>query len=341
MTVKRGRKAKLKETPASLLLEAVKFLKPAQAKTGTPQQQFCIACNNWVIATNEILTIGCKIQEDLNATVHTYQLEEALKKVESDLAITQVSETALAITSGDFKALVPCLPTGSFEIAPPDEACAVVSDALKPALEAAALLVNENSPETKFAAVLLQAGSCVGTNGAALVEYWHGIDLPPNLLLPRQAAQAVSKCKKTLTGFGFSETSATFWFEDESFIKTQLYKGDYANYKFVFKNADYSKLQDVPEEFFKAVEYLKPFSKLGNLYFENGFMSSDSNEGEASTYKMPFLPEGAIFSCEYLLTLKPYFKQFYFSDNEKCVYFNTDVSRGKLMACAKTENGGE
>ena len=63
-------KKEKKPTPAKGLLEALKFIKPAQKKTGTPEHTPCLLSNNWMVATNGILTIATPIEEDLCACPH-------------------------------------------------------------------------------------------------------------------------------------------------------------------------------------------------------------------------------------------------------------------------------
>ena len=60
-----------------------------------------------------------------------------------------------------------------------------------------------------------------------LMEAWHGLDLPPNVPLPKQFVAALVKQKKNLTGFGFSRSSATFYFEDGCWLRTQLYSDEW------------------------------------------------------------------------------------------------------------------
>lgn len=326
----RARRKKRVETPASLLVEALKFLKPCQSKSGTPEQQFCTIRDGWAIATNEVLTIGTRVEEPLNCCPQTFQLIDALSRVDGDLAMTQITEEVLAVTAGSFRALVQCLPTGVIACGQPDPAEFVLSDALKPALAAAALLAgNEARPE--IAPVLLQAQTAVGTNGFAVIEHWHGIDLPPNILLPKAAALAVAKCGKTLAKFGFSQSSFTFWFEDESFIKTQLYGGAFANYNKAFEGVDYSAFYEAPEEFFKALEYVRPFAKEDKVIFKQGKVCSSFIEGEASTYELPFLPEGMGFNAGFILQFRDYIEKVQFVKEKGIMYFTSQAARGGVM----------
>jgi hypothetical protein len=326
----RGRKTKTSINPASALLEALKFVAVAQKKVGTVQQQFCAIFDNKVLASNGVLTIGATVAEDLNACAHTLQLIDALSKVGEDLAITQLSQNALAVNSGNFKALVPCVSFAELETVSPDPKCANLGNEVKEALEACMPLVTEGAQHAHLAAVLLQAGSAVGTNGAAMVEYWHGFDMPPNMLIPKASAVAVAKCDKNLVAFGYSGSSITFWFEDDSFIKTQLFAENYINYSIIFEKENLN-FWPVPDEFFKAVEYVESFSKSGVVYFENSTVASDEQQAEASTYKIEGLPEGMAFNSKYLILVKNCFKNVCFVKEEKRAFFNNEKARGVLM----------
>ena len=120
----RARRAKTTAVnPAASLLAALKFVAVAQKKAGTVQQQFGVISGNWAAASNGVLTVATKVEEDLSACPHTYQLIDALSKVGEELAITQLSPTSLAVVSGAFRALIPCVGFGDVGITGPDERC--------------------------------------------------------------------------------------------------------------------------------------------------------------------------------------------------------------------------
>lgn len=325
----RARRPKATANPAASLLAALKFVAVAQKKAGTVQQQFGMISGNWAAASNGVLTVATKVEEDLTACPHTYQLIDALSKVGEDLSITQLSPNALAVVSGAFKALVPCVAFGDFEITGPDERCAVIDDRIKAAFEAVLPLATDGAQHAHLAAVMLQSGSAVATNGHVLVEYWHGIDLPPGMLVPKASAVAIAKAGKALTGFGYSGASATFWFEDDSFIKTQLFGEQYPNYGIIF-NCEGLNPWPVPEEFYKAVRSIESFSRSGIVYFEDGMLASNEQETEASTYKIEGLPEGMGFNAKYLLMVEPSFKNVHFDEDSNKAYFFGENVRGVL-----------
>lgn len=310
----RARRKKMEfVSPVAKLAAALKFISVAQKKTGEPKQTYSFMEAHWIAASDGVMTVATKIDEDLECCPHTYALADALSKVGEQVSITQLSQSHLSVVSGAFKAVVPCVPPSSLFISPPDPACAVVDDRLKLALEAASTYVVDGAPVAMHAAVLLQANSCVGTNGAAMVEAWHGIDLPPGLLLPRVAARAVAGCGKALTGFGFSQSSATFYFEDESFIKTQLFMDRYPDISAIF-DVELSPLP-LPDEFFKALKTVDTFTKNNHVYFGNGAILTDMREYEATSFRLDALPDGMGFNSKLLSKAEPFAKQAQFGTN--------------------------
>jgi len=335
----RARRPKATANPAASLLAALKFVAVAQKKAGTVQQQFGMISGNWAAASNGVLTVATKVEEDLVACPHTLQFIDALSKVGEELSITQLTANALAVSSGAFRALVPCVGFDDVPITAPDPQCATIDDRIKTAFAAVAGLATDGAPNATYAAVLLQAGSAVATNGAALLEAWHGIDLPPGMMLPKCAAVAVAKAGPALTGFGFSASSATFYFENGAFIKTQLYGERYPNYQVVFE-VDGLNPWPVPDDFYNGVRAIQSFSPNGNVFFDDGAVLSKMHKEEASTYKIEGLPERMGFSAKLLLSVEHAFKKAHFAPEANKVVFFGENLRGVLMGIDRnTETG--
>ncbi len=316
--------------PALSLIDALKFVSVTQKKAGPVKVQFSLICNHWIVASDDVLTVAHPIEEDLKACPHTLQLIDALQEVKDELSITQLSQNTLCISSGVFKALVPCVLDSELFILGPDPWCAVLDNRIKETFTALLPLVTENALRTEYGCILLQANTAVSTNGSALLEYWHGIDLPPGLLIPKVAAVAISKVARNLTGFGFSEHSATFYFENGSFIKTQLYKENYPAYASLFE-VDVNPWQ-IPAEFFNGVKAVESFSEEGAVFFKDGYILSQSNKEEASSYKVEGLPEGMAFNIKNLLLVKHAFNKVNFFPEHKRVLFFGENIRGILMS---------
>lgn len=326
--VKRTRSKKVvAPNPAASLIAALEFVSVAQKKAGSASQQFSRMGYGWLCVTNDTLTLGTKIVEQLEVCPHTLMLLDALNKCGSHLVISQVSDGALLVKSGEFEALIPCTNPAEIVISAPDDCIADCDDRLKAALAGCAALVTEGALQVHLAAVLVQAWSCVATNGHAMLELAHGIDLPPGMVMPKAAALAIAKCKKPLVGFGYSPNSATFWFDDGSFIKTQLFAERYPNYQRVLEVP--TNCAEVPKEFFKAVKLISGFADNNVLTIYEGMLKV-GDDNALVTYNLKTIPAIVKLNLKDLLTVEPYFRNADFKSVDGYVYFSADKARGCL-----------
>jgi len=64
----------------------------------------------------------------------------------------------------------------------------------------------------------------------------------------------------------------------------------------------------LPEDFYKAVKSLEPFSEDGFVRFDNGVMRTHSSDDEGASYELYGLPKGPVFSIKQLKSLEPFIK---------------------------------
>jgi hypothetical protein len=280
------------------LLNALKFLSLITKDTGSPMETHVILANKQAVASNGILSAGHKIEEDLTACPNNRLLIEALSRCKSEYSITQLDNNRIAISSGKFKANLPCLDVAQLAWAIPDEPIAVINDELKKAIEATSVLANESGEFVYNRSVLLNGPSVIGTNGKVMLEYWHGIDLPTNLAIPKSFANLL-KTEKTLSRFGFSSGSVTLWFEDGNWIKTQLFADQWPNINQIL-NVE-TKPIDVPAELFVGLDAVAPFAPESLVRFADGCIKSND---EQASYEVAGLPPGPVFNAKQLALLK-------------------------------------
>lgn len=306
---KRGRQAKpkvekqpAKLNPAASLIAALKFVKPVQSMHGEIQSMHCVIAGNWLAASNGVITIAIPVQENWNCCPHTLDLLEALQNCTEQLDVSVFNASnKLELKSANFKASIASVPFAELTIPAPDPNIAVINDNVKFAIDAVMPLATDGATTALYACVCLQAGSAVATNGAGLIEAWHGLDLPPSLMLPKAAATILARSGKPLTGFGYSGSSATFYYEDGSFVKTQLFAEKFPEYQQIFTRA--KELWPVKKEFMQAVKAIAAFSRNGRIYMDKGVISSRELENEATTFKIEGLPDGMAFNAKLLMQM--------------------------------------
>lgn len=327
----RARKKQTTKQPSGALslIKALQFIANAQRPQGEIYQRHCLLNKHWAVAFDGVLTVGTKIEEDITACPRTVDLLLALQKCGSTVAISQLNEMVLSVRSDKFKASINCVKFEDLPLSFPDAPVAVVNDSLRAGFEACGWLAQEGAQDAFCASVLLQGGSIVATNRHVLVEYWHGIDLPPGILIPKAAIVALLKIGKPLARFGFSDTSATFYFEDESFLKTQLFKDRYPNYENIFA-LRIGSVTPLPSDFFEAVGVVAGFSEAKWVFLRGDKMQSHEHEEQGAVYDIKGIPQHMSFNHEYLLAVAPHFKNVVFTD--RAAYFQNERVRGAIMA---------
>lgn len=283
MPPKTTRKTKSKSSTSEKLIAALNFIKVAQSnkEEDVLYKKHCILHEHNAMAYDGVITVGCKIEEDLSVCPHTFQFIAALERTKKEVSITEL-DGRLSVKSEGFSAFVPC----NHEPMPlllPDPAVAPISDTLRIGFDMiSGFTVDNDKKKIVECSILLQANSMFATDGACMLEFWHGIDLP-TCVLPKSFVSAIMNTKKPLKAFGYSGNSCTFWFEDDSWIKTQLFDESWPDISRVFKECN---PEPLPKGFYSALRDIEPFSDGKEaekvVYFYDGQLQSHRNASEGA-----------------------------------------------------------
>ena len=322
----------------SSLLTAIEFCSVVSEKIGVPYETHIGLRNNWAIAFNGVVAAGSPINEDIVAYPHTLMLVEALSKCDENFSITQLDNDRLSIKSGKFKAVVPCLDPSLMQNAFPDPQIVGITNDFKKAVEAVGVLASENAQHVLTASVLMAGPSVISTNRVMIMEYWHGLDLPPGVPLPKQFVAALAKQKKNLVGFGFSNNSATFHFEDGCWIKTQLYSDEWPDVGRIL-NIE-ANLWSIDAEFYKALDAIAPFSEDGNVYSELNLLMSHPDSSIGATHECGGVPKGFVYPIKQLKIIQPFVEKIDYMasgihDSSYCLVFQGGNMRGVISGRQK------
>jgi len=284
---------------------ALAFVGTVCSKVGPVNETHFHIVNNQVTAFNGILAAGHTITEDLIACPHAHLLVEATLKCGQNFSITQL-EGKLSIKSDKFKAIIPCLSNDALIATTPDQPIAIINDRFKTACAAVAGLANENAQQIALASIFMNGQSLISTDSHLLIEYWHGIDLPPGLVIPKPLCQLLQKIPKKLARFGFSASTVTFYFEDGSWIRSQLFADPWPDVQGILNQP--CNPWPVPVALWDAIAAIQPFADA-LVYFDRDVLRSHSSEHQGASYDCSGLPRGPIFSIKQLLTIKPYIEK--------------------------------
>ena len=323
-----------KETPNDRLINALKFIAMAQKAKGSDLECFFRANGNQITASNGILTAGHIIEEELEAQPHTMKMIAALSNCGKNLSITQLEQNRIAIRSGKYSAQIPCC-VQELDNYYPDPNEIQITDILRTGFELIGQLAQDVAQSVMTSSILLQSGSMVSTNGGTALEYWHGINLP-TLVIPKSFASAVCRTKKKLSGLGFSNKSVTVWFEDGSWLKTQLFADSWQDVSGIFDAPEDIVIIDLPKKFYPAVHAVQDFAEegkeKGNVYISDKGIGSHVDKEAGAFYAIPKLGNICV-PIRQLKNIERCCNQIGFYDKTK-LYFFGDNLRGVMGGVA-------
>jgi len=310
----------------SPLLDAVKFVTSVTETEGQPYKTHVAIANGQCMAFNGTIAASAPIPTDLFVAPNATLLLAALSKVANDISITQL-DGILSIKSEKSQYKIPCVPFDLLQYVPPDPQQAQSDDKLKEAFTICAKLIREDASPGFANGVILNGPSCVSTDRQAIIEYWHGLSMPTDLIVPKAAAHLVGKITKPLAYFGCSSRSVTFYFNDGSWIKSYLYEDEAPKFNRIL-NVDITP-SPIPKDFWKALHDIESFCEDGNVRLSPNKLHSHSGEAGAS-YEVDKLPSCHNLNIRYLKIIEPLAKKIDFVGVNGVTYWIGDNCRGAI-----------
>lgn len=342
----RGRPAKV-NTQAAQLSAALDFISVAVSEHEFWHEHIKLG-DKFAIAHNGLMAAGHPIAEELSCYPHAGKLKAAINKCGKSLAIVQTPGGKLSIKGDKLNALVPCLPAADVpQTAPCAPVYALDCDPLKEAFRVCGTLATEAAKSVIEASLLLNGVDCSSTNRQIVLQYWHGLNMPPNIVIPKVFAAAIASQTKKITGFGFAWANAacdkvqriTFYFEDGSWIASICYADNWPVLTHLF--ADQSFPTEVPAGLFEGMAAVHDFNDNGYCTFANGKVQSHRSELEGAQYDVPGVQAGKQFGAKAFLKVAALIKTIdYTTHPTKAVFFG-DSLRGCIAAVIDGSEGPE
>lgn len=318
-----------RKTETSSLVEALKFISLAQRDNQNPLYKFCQLSGGFAASHDGILTAAHKIEEDLEARPHTQKLISALNNCGKNLSITQLESNNLVIKSGRYSAKVPC---HDAEISAylPDKSQFELSNIIRTGFDKIQHLTSDTGQTVYQSSILLQSGSMIATNAATAIEFWHGLNIP-TLAVPKSFASAVCKIPKNIVSGGFTASTFTIWFNDESWLKTQLFADPWPDIAAAL-NMPALSILELPKNFYKGISAVEEFSEegkeKGHVWISDKGISSHENIEEGAFFEMLELGNITV-GIRQLKNIQSCCKQLAFGEDR--IFFFGENTRGVVM----------
>lgn len=275
-----ARKPRTKPPQSSAFSDAIAFCASILSDKGTVSETHLRIADNTATAFNGILAVGTKCESDITACPQSKTLTNALSKCSDNLSITQL-DNRLSIRSDKFRAFVPCIDPSLLPAPIPDPPQVEIDDRLRKAFDTVGLTKIENGEDIVSASLLMNGQSLIASiDGKMIIESWHGLNLP-TLSLPKAIIKALPN--KPFAKFGCGQFSCTFYFNDGSWLRSQLYAEQWPDVSRVF-NCRHD-LQPFHVDFFTALAAVAPFGN-GLCHMSEGRLSSHAQEGAGAEFSL-------------------------------------------------------
>jgi hypothetical protein len=285
--------------------------------------------NRWLVASASCITVGHPIDVDISDSPVGAQLYKALERCKASYSLTQV-QGGMSLRSGAFRAVVPCQPIENCQIIEPNPPLAPFSAAILDAINKCAVLIKNQGERFFETSLLIKANSCVATDSRALIEAWHGINMP-EVIIPYDFVVALRKAKAIPTQFGFDDKTFTVYYENGAWITTNIYNERFPQTDRLFTDSQVPKL--IPEKFFEAIKAVEPFATENRVYFEDGKVKNIPIE-DCTFFEIPELTATLTINPKYLLLMPEGMKRYSIEDNSK-IYLYGDDLRAVVMGIIK------
>lgn len=297
-------------TQAAALVEALNFASIATKNDGVigSAAKHVRLIGKQVVAYDGQMSAGHPIAEELTLCPQIDQLSKALSKTGKTLTISETATGRLSIKGEKLQAYVPCAQAHDLPQAFADQAIAPADDRIKAAFKCCGTLASEADSRLVAASLLLRGGDCTGTNGAAILQYWHGVDLPPAMVLPKVFCAAVAAAKPHIVGFGASfnngkVSSVTFHFEGGAWLKSACYADEWPDIEKLWLQPNYV---EVPKDLFEAIDAVDDFHEAGHVTFANNAVQSHASPDIGAQYAVPGLQAGKTFAGKLMKQVAPF-----------------------------------
>lgn len=317
---------------AASLMAALEFIMVAQNKKGMLYQKHVLLKDKTIVATDGTVSIGTFIEESITCCPQSDLFLAALSKCGEQFAMTVLDDT-LCIQSGEFTAYIPCAPIETMPAIEPLPICGQIDNSLVKGINTVIGLSSDAASSVMAASLLINPNTILSTNMAVVIEYWHGLDFPPNVILPKYIARHIAKCGKELSGLGYDGVHATFWFTDNSFIKIKLIVEGWADVSSVLNYPDLKPLP-ILSDFWKGIDAISALSEDGIVYFsESGIHSKPIGE-QGATFDFDGLPNNLNIEIKSLKLVKAYMETADFTTYPNRVFFFGENCRGVIAGVA-------
>lgn len=333
------------------MLDALRFVAAAVAK-----KDYVPALNHYrikderVTGFNGIFGLSSDIDVDLNCCPRASDLLAAIKSCPAEtISLNMTPNGRLAVKSGKFKSFVNCIDDEPQYFVEPEGEEVELGPNFLSGIKMMAPLMGIDASRPWAMGILLSGQSMYATNNIMLAQYWHGTQIPLDVVIPAVAIEELLRINEEPTRVQVTKNSISFWFGEKRWLRTALVEGSLWPRDHIAGLLD--KIKDTRQvpinaELFVGVAKLKPFlGELGAVYLTSTGPRTSLEDGEGASFELD-LPEFAspqAYHYQSLILLEQVAKTIDWSSYPRPCIFMGECLRGAIIGqrLGNPQNDGE
>jgi len=287
------------------MIDILKFIKGAVgSKDFIPSLKHVKIQQGRITAYNGEVALSSPIPIDLECMPQAIPLIKTIGLCEDIVSLKLNRSGHLNLKSGKLTANINCLPMEQgLRIEPEGEVLPIRGEKLLKCLKMIYPFVGSDASRLWSNSVLISKQSAFATNNICLVEYWLGEMFPIEVSLPGDTVNEIIRINEPPISVQMCETNMTFHYEGDRWLRTQLKAQGWPDVrKFL---AVESNQKEIPEDLFKGLETIKPFTDdLNRVFISKNQISTARDTETGVSFDVDMLECEGLFSLDMLLLLK-------------------------------------
>lgn len=286
--------------------------------------------NGFIKGHNGGITLCAPIDFDLDVTPKATTFVRAVATCTGPIALSMTATGRLTVKSGKFRAYVECLEEQTFPSINPEGDSIDLKPGMLAALKTLHPFIADDASRIWARGIMLRGQSAFATNNVVLLEYWLGESFPLPINIPKSAVTEIVRIAEDPVRMQCTADSATFFFADGRWLKTQLYSLEWPDLSKVLDRESNQKAP--PEDFFDSLKSAEPFvDKQRRIWLRKGQISTDAGDNSGALIEIPELLDDGVYNIDYLLGLEDTAQTLDLSAYPGPMIFYGDKVRGAII----------
>lgn len=313
------------------MIDALKFVQGAVAKKDFVPVLTHVHIKDGMIQTyNGSLMLCSPIDLSLDCSPRATPFIKAIQTCKDTIQMSITPTGRLSIKSKGFRTLIECSSEPFPAIELEGERLPLPGAGLLPALKALEPLIAEDASRPWARGILLNGKTASATNNIIVAQLWLDFAFPRIINIPHSAVNELLRIKREPVEMIVTENTVTFIYDDERWLRTQLYATKWPDINGFFKARVNPNAEDIPDGFFEALEDIAPFTDdVDRVHIATGKVGTD--ESFSTSSEVEALTGKGCYNISQILLLKGIATKFNFDAWPEPAIFYGDKMRGSLV----------